>query len=163
MNNYLVSTVLVKNLKNGQTNISNSISEVTAVSEDEAKGKAFTQVSKDFPEHQINTMLAVLINTNPWQQAIDDELVNAHLGIAQDGVTREEAKDQLNKLIAWHIDVAKYFNSQEQVNKKPKEGCRKKLAPDQWWQTCGETDMGQTLPALCTECGGDYKLFEEPN
>lgn len=51
---------------------------------------------------------------NAWQQAIDDELVNAHLGIAKDGITREEAKAELNKLIAWHIDVAKYFESQAQ-------------------------------------------------
>lgn len=114
MNTYIVSTVLVKDLKNGQTNISNSILEVTTVSEDEAKGKAFTQVSKDFPEHQINTMLAVLVNANPWQQAIDDGLVNAHLGIAKDEITREEAKAQLNNLIAWHIDAAKYFDSQAQ-------------------------------------------------
>jgi len=51
---------------------------------------------------------------NPWQQAIDDELVNTHLGIAQDGVTREEAKEKLNNLITWHIDVAKYFDAQAQ-------------------------------------------------
>lgn len=37
-------------------------------------------------------------------------------------------------------------------------GCRKRLATGQWWTFCGETDMGQTLPALCTECGGEYKL-----
>lgn len=35
-------------------------------------------------------------------------------------------------------------------------GCRAKLGPDQWWTFCGETDMGQTAPALCTECGGPY-------
>lgn len=35
-------------------------------------------------------------------------------------------------------------------------GCRTKLAPDQWWSFCGETDMGQTAPALCTACGGEY-------
>lgn len=51
---------------------------------------------------------------NVWQQAIDDELIIAHLGIAQNEVTREEAKVELNKLIAWHIDVAKYFESQAQ-------------------------------------------------
>lgn len=37
-------------------------------------------------------------------------------------------------------------------------GCRKRLAPGQWWAFCGETDMGQTAPALCTECGGEFKL-----
>lgn len=73
MNTYIVSTVLVKNLGTGQTNIANSISEVEAVSEEEAKGKALTQVSKDLPEHQINTMLAVLINANPCQQAQQTE------------------------------------------------------------------------------------------
>lgn len=39
------------------------------------------------------------------------------------------------------------------------KGCRKRLAPGQWWGYCGETDMGQTLPALCTECGGNYTLY----
>ena len=39
-----------------------------------------------------------------------------------------------------------------------KKGCGKRLAKGQWWGYCGETDMGQTLPALCTECGGQYKL-----
>ena len=36
--------------------------------------------------------------------------------------------------------------------------CGKPLAAGQWWGFCGETDMGQTAPALCTECGGDLKL-----
>jgi hypothetical protein len=30
--------------------------------------------------------------------------------------------------------------------------CGRKLAPGQWWHTCGETDMGQTMPAQCGEC-----------
>lgn len=38
------------------------------------------------------------------------------------------------------------------------QGCKKRLAPGQHWAFCGETDMGQTAPALCTECGGEYKL-----
>ena len=42
-------------------------------------------------------------------------------------------------------------------------GCKRKLAPGQWWNFCGETDMGQTLPALCTECGGSYILDGTPN
>jgi len=41
------------------------------------------------------------------------------------------------------------------------EGCGKKLAKGQWWGHCGETDMGQTLPALCTHCGGVYILQED--
>jgi hypothetical protein len=36
--------------------------------------------------------------------------------------------------------------------------CGKLLAPGQWWHFCGETDMGQTLPIKCTNCGGKYKL-----
>lgn len=36
-------------------------------------------------------------------------------------------------------------------------GCRARLAPGQWWGWCGETDMGQTAPALCIECGGEFK------
>lgn len=40
------------------------------------------------------------------------------------------------------------------------KGCGKLLAKGQWWGFCGETDMGQTLPALCTECGGSYVLRE---
>jgi hypothetical protein len=62
--------------------------------------------------------LSAVPANNPWQQAIDDELVNTHLGIAQDGVTREEAKEKLNNLIAWHIDVAKYFDAQAQQPKQ---------------------------------------------
>lgn len=46
------------------------------------------------------------------------------------------------------------------VAKQPKKGCEKHLAEDQWFRFCGETDMGQTAPALCTECGGEYKLAE---
>ena len=30
--------------------------------------------------------------------------------------------------------------------------CGKKLAPGQWWVSCGETDMGQTAPVQCVEC-----------
>ena len=39
--------------------------------------------------------------------------------------------------------------------------CGRKLADGQWWTYCGETDMGQTSPALCTECGGSFKLMKE--
>lgn len=38
--------------------------------------------------------------------------------------------------------------------------CGKQLAPKQWWNFCGETDMGQTMPALCEECEpGGYILL----
>lgn len=36
--------------------------------------------------------------------------------------------------------------------------CGKLLKEGQWWHFCGETDMGQTPPALCTECGGRFEL-----
>lgn len=41
------------------------------------------------------------------------------------------------------------------------QGCGKDLAAGQYWNFCGETDMGQTLPALCIECGGKYELLEK--
>lgn len=37
-------------------------------------------------------------------------------------------------------------------------GCGSKLAPGQYWSFCGETDMGQSMPALCDQCGGSFKL-----
>ncbi len=40
-------------------------------------------------------------------------------------------------------------------------GCKKKLAQPCWWNFCGETDMGQTAPVLCTHCGGEYVLMED--
>lgn len=36
--------------------------------------------------------------------------------------------------------------------------CNKLLKEGQWWHFCGETDMGQTMPVQCTECGGKYEL-----
>lgn len=38
-------------------------------------------------------------------------------------------------------------------------GCRRRIV-DSWWHFCGETDMGQSSPVLCTECGGSYVLKE---
>lgn len=43
-----------------------------------------------------------------------------------------------------------------------KEGCKKTLARGEWFARCGDTDMGQTLPALCTECGGNFQLRVYP-
>lgn len=43
---------------------------------------------------------------NPWQFAVDQGRVVAHLGIAADNVTREEAIRQLGELIDWHVAVA---------------------------------------------------------
>ena len=42
-------------------------------------------------------------------------------------------------------------------------GCRASLAEGQWWNFCGETDMGQTLPVLCTKCGGDMVRADDPD
>lgn len=47
------------------------------------------------------------------------------------------------------------------ASKEPNTCCGKKLKKGQWWSFCGETDMGQTLPALCTECGGEFILEDE--
>lgn len=41
--------------------------------------------------------------------------------------------------------------------------CGAKLADGQWWHFCGETDMGQTLPVQCTDCGGDMIRADDPN
>lgn len=46
-----------------------------------------------------------LVN-NPYQQAIDNELVLTHLGIAEPNCTLEHAKQKLTDLICWHIEVA---------------------------------------------------------
>lgn len=43
--------------------------------------------------------------SNPWQQAIDIELVSSGLGVA-DEATLDEAREALRELIHWHIDVA---------------------------------------------------------
>lgn len=43
---------------------------------------------------------------NPWQKAVDQQRVMAHIGIAADGVTDKEAAQQLAELIDWHVRVA---------------------------------------------------------
>jgi len=40
-------------------------------------------------------------------------------------------------------------------------GCGKRLAYGQYWYVCGEVDMGPSLPALCTRCGGEFILDED--
>ena len=47
-----------------------------------------------------------LAKKNVWQQAIDEQLVAAHLGIAGD-VTLEQARKALHDLIDWNIAVEK--------------------------------------------------------
>lgn len=39
-------------------------------------------------------------------------------------------------------------------------GCGCVLKQGQWFRFCGETDMGQTAPVLCTNCGGEFILEE---
>lgn len=39
-------------------------------------------------------------------------------------------------------------------------GCKRSIK-DSWWNWCGETDMGQTLPVLCKGCGGKYDLVSD--
>ena len=41
-----------------------------------------------------------------WQQAIDAELVSAHLGVAHNDAPFEDAQKAIHELICWHIDVA---------------------------------------------------------
>ncbi|THD06117.1 hypothetical protein B1991_14335 [Rhodanobacter lindaniclasticus] len=41
---------------------------------------------------------------------------------------------------------------------RARKGCRRALAGGQFFTFCGETDMGHTLPVLCTECGGTMRL-----
>lgn len=41
--------------------------------------------------------------------------------------------------------------------------CDKPLAAGQWWNYCGETDMGQTEPVSCTHCGGKLIRAEDVN
>lgn len=45
----------------------------------------------------------------------------------------------------------------------PEKGCGRQLAPGNWWNYCGETDMGQTAPAICEECSpGGFPLKTKP-
>lgn len=45
-------------------------------------------------------------NAIGWVRAADDELVCAHLGVANPSDTYEVARAKLIELIAWHVDVA---------------------------------------------------------
>lgn len=41
-------------------------------------------------------------------------------------------------------------------------GCGRILATGQWWNFCGETDMGQTAPVLCEKCEAGGLKIEIP-
>lgn len=46
------------------------------------------------------------MNKTPWIQVLDEALVSAHLGIADETDIYEEAKEKLQALIDWHIFIA---------------------------------------------------------
>ena len=76
-------------------------------------------------------------------------------GYADGGYTHSGSAEHTRMMESWD----KRLRPGNGVIHKP-QPCRKKLAPGQWWSFCGETDMGQTAPALCTECGGEDRLAE---
>jgi hypothetical protein len=41
-----------------------------------------------------------------WVRAIDEEMTSAHIGVADNGESYEQARDKLKSLIAWHVSVA---------------------------------------------------------
>lgn len=49
------------------------------------------------------------------------------------------------------------FDQREELHAIKRSGCGRRLAGGQFFTFCGEMDMGQTDPALCTECGGELK------
>ena len=49
-----------------------------------------------------------------------------------------------------------------QLRTPESQGCNAPLESGQWWGFCGETDMGQALPALCQACGGEFKARRGP-
>lgn len=66
--------------------------------------------------------------------------------------------DIMKELVRYRGATGERLCKKTQERKVSSKGCGKSLAKGQWWSYCGETDMGQTSPALCTECGGSYKL-----
>lgn len=69
-------------------------------------------------------------------------------------VTLEKMPERIEHLMAKASSPAPHQEAEGSgQDAKP---CGVKLAPGQWWNFCGETDMGQTAPALCTACGGEY-------
>lgn len=43
---------------------------------------------------------------NVWLEVVDHELVIAHLGVAKETATLEEARKSLAQLIQWNVDIA---------------------------------------------------------
>jgi len=48
----------------------------------------------------------------PYEKAIDEELICAHIGCVVDGDTIDDARRKLRELIRWHVDIA----TDERVN-----------------------------------------------
>lgn len=70
---------------------------------------------------------------------------------------RLSKEELIHKVIALESVISHLKSAQKT------EGCKRPLAKGQWWGYCGETDMGQTKPALCTSCGGTYRLAGSKN
>ena len=47
-----------------------------------------------------------MTDTKGWLRAIDEALVVAHIGVANESDTYEQAKAKLNNLIGFHVDEA---------------------------------------------------------
>ena len=59
-------------------------------------------------------------------------------------------------------DFAAAIRARAEHQRASGAGCNAQLAPGQWWNYCGETDMGQTAPVLCKACGGEYERAAAP-
>jgi hypothetical protein len=70
-----------------------------------------------------------------WLRVIDEELVGCSVGCVNINDTYEDAKNKLNQLISWHIDVAL----------DPKVNGGFKLVPCDDGR-CGSGDTGYGLP-----------------
>lgn len=84
---------------------------------------------------------------------IEPEVMEIHNGMACEADVSFELEDDRYESALW-------FGPLTPPPLDAPTGCRRNLAPGQWWNFCGETDMGQTLPFLCTECGGKGILAE---
>ncbi len=71
--------------------------------------EVFAAVGEQPPEPQAQEPV------NVWQRAVDDELVSAHLGIANNDATYAQAKLKLHELICWSIQVDKDLSAPKQA------------------------------------------------
>jgi hypothetical protein len=77
-----------------------------------------------------------------WLRVIDEEMVGAHLGVANMGDSYDEAKQKLNSLICWHVSVATdpAVNGGLSLQPAPTEQALQRLA-----------QLGQEIEAAPTE------------